>query len=253
MTEVAGDQHRIQAVDRAAALLRAIARSEAPLTAMELARECGVNRTTAWRLLRTLEHHGLVERDVHSQRYALGYGLAALASAAGDEALIRRARPLLTDLAARTGEAVSLAVIKRFQLIPVEQIEPTDVARPSWLGKELPLHATSGGKVFLAWLRPDERKAALAPRLRRFTEQTITDCDQLRKDLDKVRSRGYAVSVREYEAFTSGVSAPVLNARQVPLGVVTIWGFGPRTPAGRLHELGRQAARTASLIQDVQT
>ena len=52
---------RIQAVDRAVVLLKAVAASSTPPTVLELARRCGINRATAWRLLRTLEHHGLVD------------------------------------------------------------------------------------------------------------------------------------------------------------------------------------------------
>jgi predicted transcriptional regulator len=61
---------RIQAVDRAIVLLKAVAASTTPPTVLELARRCGINRATAWRLLRTLEHHGLVDRDVVTQRRA---------------------------------------------------------------------------------------------------------------------------------------------------------------------------------------
>ena len=63
---------RIQAVDRAIVLLKAVAASSTPPTVLELARRCGINRATAWRLLRTLEHHGLVNRDVVTQRYTVG-------------------------------------------------------------------------------------------------------------------------------------------------------------------------------------
>src|ERR1700733_2807898 len=94
---------RIQAVDRAIVLLKAVAASTTPPTVLELARRCGINRATAWRLLRTLEHHGLVDRDVVTQRYTVGYGATVIASAVTDDALVRRARPPLPALARRTG------------------------------------------------------------------------------------------------------------------------------------------------------
>src|ERR1700756_2387441 len=83
---------RIQAVDRAIVLLKAVAASTTPPTVLELARRCGINRATAWRLLRTLEHHGLVDRDVVTQRYTVGYGATVIASAVTDDALVRRVR-----------------------------------------------------------------------------------------------------------------------------------------------------------------
>src|SRR5436853_7745767 len=74
------DSSRVQSVDRAVMLLRAISASAQPLTAWELARACGINRSTAWRLLQTLEHHGLTERDEATQRYSIGYTALQMAS-----------------------------------------------------------------------------------------------------------------------------------------------------------------------------
>src|ERR1700691_92345 len=121
--DTAGDGvQRIQAVDRAIVLLKAVAASSTPPTVLELARRCGINRATAWRLLRTLEHHGLVDRDAVTQRYTVGYAATVVASAVTDDALIRRVRPLLTDLSLRTGEAVTLGVDKRIKLVYVEPV-----------------------------------------------------------------------------------------------------------------------------------
>ena len=65
----------IQSVDRAAALLKAVAASRDPLSVVELAAQCGLNRSTAWRLLATLDSQGLVERDPVTQRYSVGYAI----------------------------------------------------------------------------------------------------------------------------------------------------------------------------------
>src|SRR6267154_300421 len=67
-----GAAFRIQAVDRAVLLLKSVATSATPPTVLELARACGINRSTAWRLLRTLEYHGLIDRDPLTQRYTCG-------------------------------------------------------------------------------------------------------------------------------------------------------------------------------------
>jgi DNA-binding IclR family transcriptional regulator len=240
---------RIQAVDRAVALLKSVAASPTPPTVLELARECGINRSTAWRLLRTLEHHGLVDRDPTTQRYTVGYGAISVAAAVTDDALVRRVRPLLARLAAATGESVTLAVAKRFNLVYVDQVDPPNLMVPNWLDKPLPLHATSGGKAFLAWLGPDERDAILPPELPRYTAHTITDRDQLEREFAQVRTMGYALCAREYEEFSSGASAAVLNTRQSPIAVVNVWGPAPRNPVKRLHEIGREAVRIAEEVR----
>ena len=141
-----GRARTIQSVDRAAALLKAIADSPRPPTVLELAECAGLNRTTAWRLLATLDAHGLIERDPSSQRYSLGYAIFRIAAAAEHDPLVRRARPVLEQLALETGEAVNLALARRFNLVYVDQVDPPQIMAPNWYGRPVPLHATSRGR-----------------------------------------------------------------------------------------------------------
>jgi DNA-binding IclR family transcriptional regulator len=244
----AGGAVRIQAVDRAVLLLKSVAASATPPTVLELARACGINRSTAWRLLRTLEHHGLIDRDPVTQRYTVGYGAITIAAAVTDDTLVRRVRPLLKDLSARTEESVTLAVAKRFNLVYVDQVDPPNMMSPNWLDRPLPLHATSGGKAFLAWLGPDERAAILPEELQRYTPRTITRRSELERELAQVRRVGYALCASEYEEFSSGASAAVLNSRGYPMAVVNVWGPTPRNPVRKLHKMGREAVKTAEEI-----
>jgi DNA-binding IclR family transcriptional regulator len=160
MATVNGAQ-RVQSVARAADLLKALgAAGAAEATLVELADRCGLNRSTAWRILATLEDSGLVERDPGTGRYAAGYALVALAAAAGHEPLVRRAHPLLRALAEACAETASLAVPRNLQLVYVDQVQAPHVMAANWLGRPTPLHATSTGKALLAWLADDELGAA---------------------------------------------------------------------------------------------
>ncbi len=96
--EPAGRSGRIQSVDRAVSLLRAVATMPAATpTLAGLAAECGLNRSTAWRLLATLEDHGLVERRDGS--YAVGLSAARIGAAFAADGLVRRAHPVIAHLA----------------------------------------------------------------------------------------------------------------------------------------------------------
>src|SRR3954454_18493685 len=95
---------RIQSVERAAALLRAVAAASGPAaTAPALAETVGLNRTTTWRILATLERERLVSLDRETGWYSLGFGLIDLAGQAVGTSMARSARTLLQRLAARTG------------------------------------------------------------------------------------------------------------------------------------------------------
>ncbi len=103
----AGPAQSVQSVDRALALLAAVAASEQAPTVAELAERCGLNRSTAWRLLATLESHGMVERASASSGYRVGYGAVRLGAAADEASVVRRVRPVLEKLSThdwRNGE-----------------------------------------------------------------------------------------------------------------------------------------------------
>jgi len=238
---------RVQSVARAAELLKALGAAGAPATAFELADRCGLNRSTAWRILATLEDEGLVEREPATGRYAVGYAVVALGAAAGHDPLVRRAHPALRALAEACRETASLAVPRGVQLVYVDQVQAPHVMAADWLGRATPLHATSTGKALLAWLSADELGAALPGRLERFTEATITTRAVLRTELAGVRARGYAVSRGELEAALWGVSAPVLDSGR-PIAIVSIWGAETRIRARGLDALGARTADAARAI-----
>ena len=247
-TERSDHAPRVQAVDRAVALLKAVAASERPATALELAAACDLNRSTAWRLLATLEHHGLVEREPDTQRYCLGYAAGQLAGTPGLDALIRRARPTLKRFCATAGELVTLAVARRLELVYIDQVDPPNSIGPDWLGRPLPLHATSAGKAYLAWISQAERDAILPDELERYTPATITDRGRLDAELAEIRRDGYGVCVGETEEFSNGASAAVLDVQARPVAVVNVWGPSQRVTRERLPALGRQALRAAHEI-----
>jgi DNA-binding IclR family transcriptional regulator len=233
----------VQSVERAAALLRAVAAASGPAaTATALAEAVGLNRTTTWRLLTTLEQQRLVSLDRDTGWYSLGFGLVDLAGQAGDTSLARAARAVLQRLAIATGETAALAVLRRGALTYVAEASAGAVVSVTWQGRTVPLHATSTGQVLLAFSPPDEVKDLLAVprggRLQRFTSSTITSRSALRQELALVRERGYAVCRGEYEESAWGVSAPVLDVAGRPVAVLSIWGPPDRITADRFGVLG---------------
>ena len=242
---------RVQSVERAVALLDAIAVGPARgSTVAELALACGINRATAWRLLATLEGRGLVDRDPATSRYQIGYTVARLAAAAGADGLVRRAHHVLERISAQTGEAAILAVGRRSGLVYVDEVAPPAVLTVNWLARPVPLHATSTGKAWLAWLPEAEARGVLGPVLDGFTDATVTDPGRLLAELGQIRACGYAVSAGELEPALCGVSAPVLRpGADRPLAVFSIWGYADRIPAPRLPALGAVAIEAAAAVE----
>ena len=240
---------RIQSVDRAVDLLLAVASAQPEAaTAPALARTCGLNRATAWRLLKTLQMRGLVTVDESTGRYSIGLTTMELGNAAGPDALITAAHPVLERVCQRTGETASLAVPGMGGLTYVDEVTPAAVLTASWYGRSVPLHATSTGKALLAFLPAEQVRRVLAGPLTRFTDTTITDADALYAELAATRARGYGVCAGELESSLYGVSAPVLDRNRRPLAVLSIWGPRDRVPQETFAELGEVAVNAAAEI-----
>jgi DNA-binding IclR family transcriptional regulator len=240
----------VQSVARAAELLDAVGSAAEPATAPALANRCGLNRSTAWRLLATLEHHGLVDREPATGRYSVGHAVVRLAAASGHEAIARRAHPVLRRLAAETGETVNLATSHGLDLVYVSQVQAPHVMTANWLGRPVALHATSTGKAFIAWLPGEERALALEGPLERYTDATVMDPAALEGELREVRRRGYAVSRGELEPALWGVSAAALDGRERPEAVISVWGPESRIRARGFRGLGEATAVAADELAE---
>lgn len=243
----------VQSVERAAALLRAVASATGPAsTATALAEQVGLNRTTAWRILSTLEHDRLVVHDKETGSYALGFGLIDLAGQAASGALVEASHIVLRHLAAESGETAALALMRDGTLTYVAQSTADAVVAAGWHGREISMHATSTGKVLLAYSRPEDLRLLLrlpsGGRLRRYTPTTITSLAALERELARIRERGYADCRGEFESTAWGVSAPVLDGAGRAIAVVSLWGPGQRLTEDRFEELGRLAIAGANEI-----
>jgi DNA-binding IclR family transcriptional regulator len=242
---------RVQSVDRALRLLNGVA-AAAPMgeTAAALAAQCDINRATAWRLLGTLEAHGLVERDPTTNRYKIGLALVRMSAAAGYDGLVRKTRHILERVSSQTGETADIAVAGLHGVTYVGEVTPPSVLSVSWLAREVPLHATSTGKAFLAWLPADEALALMENPLRGFTDTTVTNPRRLLEELAETRDRGFAQCAGELEPTLYGVSAPVLSTDGGrPVAVFSIWGPVTRVPVSRFAQIGPVAIEAAAEVR----
>jgi DNA-binding IclR family transcriptional regulator len=217
-------QSGVQSVDRALQILEQLARSgEAGVT--DLATYLGVHKSTAFRLVATLESHGLVEQAGDRGKYRLGVGLLRLAGATTARLdVVQEARPISRKLAADTGETVNIAVLADRSALYLDQIAGSSALQShNWVGQHIPLHATANGKVLLSGLGESEL-AELLDDLPAFTSVTITDRRQLEAELVEVREQGYALAADELEVGLTAVSAPIRNAHEDVVASLSVSG-----------------------------
>ena len=212
-----------QSLSRALQILVELGDGERSLD--QVAARLDVHKTTAMRLLHTLEAERFVRRD-DRQRYHLGSRLFALGSVALAQNAIRDvAQPHLNRLSAEAGgQAVHLATFESGAAIYVAKVESTHAVRMySRIGLPAALHATAVGKVLVADLPPGEQEAAIAGiDFRPFTDRTVRDADQYRAVLARTREQGFAEDAAEHEAFINCVAAPVRDETGRVVAAVSI-------------------------------
>ncbi len=214
----------VQSVDRALSILETLARSgEEGVT--DLARGMGVHKSTAFRLVATLEAHGLVEQTEDRGKYRLGVGLLRLAGATTARLdVVQEARPVSRKLAADTGETVNIAVLSDRAALYLDQIAGSSALQPhNWAGQHIPLHATANGKVLLSGLDPEARDEVLGS-LAAYTDMTITKKAELKDEVERTRQQGYAVAVDELEVGLTAAAAPIRNAHGDVIASMSVSG-----------------------------
>lgn len=239
----------VRSVDRAAALLIALGDLDGEAGVTELARRLGLHKSTASRLLATLQRRGLVEQDAETGRYRLGVAVIRLAQRA-ELALDLRglAQPDLDRLARATRLRAELTVHDGEGILVLAQAETGAKGTAERNGPRPSIHASAAGKVLLAAMA--ERDVARLSRrgLPALTPRTITALEPLLAELARTRRRGYATARGEEAADVAGVAAPVVDARGAVIAAVQLRGPNARFGRDEVVELAGAARRTAAAI-----
>lgn len=239
----------VQSADRAVRILEILAQlGEAGVT--EIAQELGVHKSTAFRLVGVLVGHDLVEQTGERGKYRLGIGVLRLAGATTARLdLTTQSMPICEELAVELGETANVAVASEGVVINICQAQGSaSVAAQNWAGRTTPLHATSSGKVLLAFMDEDERDTILTGELRSFTPSTVTSPPELRKQLFEVRDVGYALALEEFEIGLNAVAAPIRGDDGGVVAALSASGPAYRLTEERVPEAGQAVMRAADAV-----
>jgi len=215
----------------------------------EISRDSGLNKTTAHRLLRALRSEALIEKNPATSTYSLGTGLMALGvQALASSDLRRRARPVLKALASESGETATLEVAVEDSMLILDEVAGSHVvAAAGNVGTRWPMHATSTGKVWIAF--DESGMERIGGKLQPLTIKTLTCKESLRSQISDIRKRGYAISVDELEDGFTAVAAVIHGALGDVQGTLSIGGPTRRLGAARRAELGNSLCRAAARLQ----
>jgi DNA-binding IclR family transcriptional regulator len=207
-----------------------------------------LHKTTAHRIAHVLESHGLLRRGLDSNRYRLGLHLYDLGCQALDHVNIRdEARPFMTRIALEVGETVHLAVLDRAEVLYIERVEAQrSLTMGSKLGGRNPVYCTALGKAILAYSPAIEVEQILAAcRMEARTRNTFTSALALKRELERIRDRGYAIDDEEIEDGIRCVSAPILNPTNRAVAAISVSGPSSRITPNRFELIGKTVLKAA--------
>jgi DNA-binding IclR family transcriptional regulator len=187
-----------RAVGKAIQMLELLSRSGVPLSLNELSKLTQLTKSSAFRLLQTLETLRYIRRDTNGH-YLASHENSAVVSTQFLNGLARAAREPMRQLNMEFGETISLAVLMQNHIEVVHVVESANLIRmTNIVGRILPPHASSMGKVIAAWQDAETRKRLLQSYgLTRYNENTIVDERTIETEYEQIRLRGYSTDAEE--------------------------------------------------------
>lgn len=207
------------------ALLEALARAGEPCGVSDLARQLQLTKSNVHRLLQTLNDRGYVQNLGASGRYEVTLKLWELGVEVLDKLDVKRvAFEPMERLVALTGETVHLSILDHGEVVYIDKVDsPQPVRAYSKVGGRAPCYCVATGKAMLAHAS-EATIEEVARRLHAHTPSTITDAQELRADLRRVRDCGYAINRGEWREGVCGVAAPIRDSRGAVIAAIGISG-----------------------------
>ncbi len=191
----------------------------------EIGKELGLDKSTTFRLLATLKEKNYITSNPRTQKYSNSGKFFVL----GQSVLRRRNfNPILMlelkKISDNLREAVNFAVPDGTEVVYLASFETEEFMKlGARIGQRRPMYCTSIGKAFLAHFKPEYSKALCEQfKYEQFTPNTLTSPEELQRDLEEVRQRGYSIDNQEHHQGLVCVGVPLLDKRGEPLAAVSI-------------------------------
>ncbi|MCM2675889.1 IclR family transcriptional regulator [Alkalicoccobacillus plakortidis] len=246
-----GDNQLVQAVDRALEIIDILKEHPKGLGVTEIANRIGVVKSTAHRLLSSLESKHYVRRTVDQQRYRLGLKFLEIKSYVIDTTdIVEEAHPLLEELVEKVGEITHLVLLDGFEMVYIDKVEPNQTIRIfSRTGKRAPIHCTGVGKAIAAHFNEAQLKKYFhQAELEGYTPHTFTSEEAFREELSQIKQLGYALDNEEHELGIRCVAAPIWNHEGKVENAISVTGPIDRMSDEKIEELKPILIHTANLI-----
>ena len=218
---------RVNSVGKALSILDCFTTTCTELNLAQISEKLSLPKSTTFNLVKTLMDSGYLTKSKVSQNYLLGMKAYELAyKVRSSLSIITYATPVMEEIMRTTGEICYLTAVYGEKILILEGVYPDRRFVPySTAGKAQPMHCTSAGKAVLSYL-PEEmvEKIIGGQNLEQRTINTIYDPDELRRELELTRRRGYSVDNEEDALGVRCVSLAIRDADGIAVGTISISG-----------------------------
>ena len=217
----------------------------------ELANALNMQKSTVFRLVDTMAMQGYLRKTSSEAHYRLGLKIFELGSVVFSNFNLKDvANSYIHSLSEKCGETVHMGIINENSVMSIEKSDSKNSLMSTVLiGKTSPLYCTSVGKVLLAFIDEDKCVRLLKNiKFNKYTEYTITDCNLLLEELEKIRDNGYAVDNMEHEFGIRCIAAPIFDCNNICVASMSISGPSIRITPDKDEEYARMLMDTCSII-----
>jgi DNA-binding IclR family transcriptional regulator len=241
----------MKSLKKAIEVLEALAEREDGIGISRLSRELNLPKSTIHQILSTFKSVRFVEQNPENKKYYLGLRIFELGNVVQSQLQLGKiAHHYLYNLSRKTNETTYLVILENDRIVYIDCVESTARLRAHPVfGERVPLHCTSVGKAIMAYL-PEEKvnKIIHEDGLERFTENTITDPQVLKRELKEIRKRGYAIDNVEHEEGIRCVGAPIRNHQKEVFAAISVSGPSQRFDRSRVLAMAKLVIETAEEI-----
>lgn len=224
---------------KALRVLEEVAQFARPVTKTEIVDRTGYDLSTAYRLLMTLVEAGYIIRDEQTKRFRLSYKVVTLSrNLIADNEISEMIHKTLKKISDATGESVSLSMLDGTESVLVQQVKGTQLVNVNYqIGDRSLLHCTSIGKVLLAFQDIRIFDQYTSTEMKKYAANTITTREGLAREVQMIRTQGYAFDDHELNDSMRCVAVPVFESGGIVTRGISISGPDSRFTIEKLHEL----------------
>lgn len=223
----------IQSVSHALDVLEEFRGDVDELGVTELSKKLKLHKNNVFRILATLQSRNYIEQNKANENYRLGVRCLELGQTfIHQRGMLKQAKPILQELAEKTGETSYMSILRGNDVVYLDSVEPTATVRVvSRLGLHMPAHATAAGKALVAFESEEDLRKRFGEELKAYTKRTFRTFEDLFRDIERVREKGFATDLEEFEEGLRCIAAPVRDYTRKVIGALSVSG-----PAHRLTD-----------------